>query len=253
MSDQDNDPSTQDSGTSQDTTDPTSTQDSGTTQDATGQTSTQDAGTTQDATGQTSTQVGGPTQNTTSPSFDVNWPDVELINQPTGMSCWAASAAMVVGWRDKVSLDPAAIASGAGEWAAFTNGLNPADIPTLATAWGLAQEPGQCYNADGLRQLLQTYGPLWVGAAVPGLHAIVVTGIYGDGTPDGTYVRINDPWDRNPGTPGNPGAYLNTHDNGSQYVLTLTQFSQEYDAAATAAGMTVQVLHAANATTTTTS
>ncbi len=28
-----------------------------------------------------------------SESFDINYPDVELINQPTGMSCWAASAA----------------------------------------------------------------------------------------------------------------------------------------------------------------
>ncbi|MGB0065366.1 MAG: papain-like cysteine protease family protein [Terracidiphilus sp.] len=236
MPDQDDGTSTQVADAPQDTTDPTSTQDAGTTQDATGQT--------QDTTGGASTQVGGP--GATGSSFDVNWPDVELINQPTGMSCWAASAAMVVGWRDKVSLDPAAIASGAGQWAAFTNGLNPADIPTLATAWGLAQEPGQCYNANGLLQLLQTYGPLWVGAEVPGLHAIVVTGIYGDGTPDGTYVRINDPWDRDPGTPGNPGAYLSTHDHGSQYVLTLTQFSQEYDAAATDAGLTVQVLHAAN-------
>ncbi len=230
MPDQDDDSSTQVADAPQDTTD---------------QTSTQDSGATQDTTDQSSTQVGGP--GGTGSSFDVNWPDVQLINQPTGMSCWAASAAMVVGWRDKVSLDPAAIASGAGEWAAFTNGLNPADIPTLATAWSLAQEPPQCYTADGLRQLLQTYGPLWVGAAVPGLHAIVATGIYGDGTPDGTYVRINDPWDRDPGTPGNPGAYMNTHDNGSQYVLTLTQFSQEYDAAASAAGMTVQILHAANA------
>lgn len=243
MSDQDDGTGTQVADAPQDTTDQTSTQDAGTAQDATGQTSTPDAGSTQGATNQ-STQVGGP--GATGSSFDVNWSDVELINQPTGMSCWAASAAMVVGWRDKVSLDPAAIASGAGQWAAYTNGLNPADIPTLATAWGLTQEPGQCYSADGLRQLVQTYGPLWVGAAVPGLHAIVVTGMYGDGTPDGTYVRINDPWDRDPGTPGNPGAYMNTHNNGSQYVLTLTQFSQEYDAASTAAGLTVQVLHAAN-------
>lgn len=176
-------------------------------------------------------------------SFDINWSDVQLINQPTSMSCWAAAAAMVVGWRDRVSLDPAAIASGTGSWAAYANGLNPADVPTLASAWALTSETPQSYSIDGLQQLLQSKGPLWVGAAVPGLHAIVVTGMYSDGTVDNTFVRINDPWDRDPGTPGQPGAYLNTHDNGSQYVLTLQQFAQEYESATSFPGVNVQVLH----------
>jgi hypothetical protein len=177
-------------------------------------------------------------------SFDVNLTDVPLINQLTNMSCWAASAAMVVGWRDRLSIDPAAIASGAGDWSAYANGLDPADIPTLADAWKLTQEPPQSYTLDGLRDLIEAKGPLWVGAAVPGLHAIVVTGVYGDGSVDNTFVRINDPWDRDPGTPGQPGAYLDTHNNGSQYVLTLQQFAQEYEAAATFPDVNVQILHA---------
>ena len=177
-------------------------------------------------------------------SFDVNYSDVPLTNQPTGMSCWAASAAMVVGWRDRICIDPAAIASGSGEWSAYTNGLNPADIPTLASAWGLTQESPQCYSVDGLRDLLQSKGPLWVGAAVPTLHAIVVTGMYSDGTDDNTFVRIDDPWDRDPGTPGAPGAYLDTHDKGSQYVLTLQQFAQEYEDAASFPSVNIQILHA---------
>src|SRR5262249_43098705 len=141
-------------------------------------------------------------------SFDVNYPDVPLINQMTNMSCWAASAAMVVGWRDQLSIDPAAIATGSGEWSAYQNGLSPSDVPTLANAWGLTAEPPQCYSADGLRELVESMGPLWVTAAVPGLHAIVVTGVYGDGSENNTFVRINDPWDRTPGTPGNVGPYL---------------------------------------------
>jgi hypothetical protein len=63
------------------------------------------------------------------------------------MPCWAASAAMVVAWRDSVCIDPAAIASGSGEWAPYQNGLAPSDIPTLAQVWGLTMEPQQCYNA----------------------------------------------------------------------------------------------------------
>jgi hypothetical protein len=149
-------------------------------------------------------------------SFDGNFTDVPLINQLTNMSCWAASAAMVVGWRDFLSIDPSEIASGTGVWSAYANGLAPEDIPTLANARGLTMEPPQSYTIDGLRNLVQSKGPLWVAADVPGLHAIVVTGVYSDGFGDYTFVRINDPWDRDPGTPGQVGAYFDTHDNGSQ-------------------------------------
>ena len=176
-------------------------------------------------------------------SFDVNYDDVPLVNQLTNMSCWAASAAMIVGWRDRVSINPSEIARGAGEWAAYANGLSPSDIPTLAEAWGLTVEPPQCYTIDGLRYLLADNGPLWVAAAVPGLHAIVVTGLYSDGDPENTFVRINDPWDRETGTPGNPGPYLNSHDSGSQYVLSLQQFVEEYETPASYPDMNAQVLH----------
>jgi hypothetical protein len=105
-------------------------------------------------------------------SFDVNFTDVPLINQLTNMSCWAASAAMVVGWRDRLSIDPAAIAAGTGIWSAYTNGLAPGDIPSLATAWGLTMEPPQSYTSMvcatwfnrkdryGLRQLSPASTPL---------------------------------------------------------------------------------------------
>jgi N-acetyl-anhydromuramyl-L-alanine amidase AmpD len=162
-------------------------------------------------------------------TFSVNWSDVQLVPQPTGMSCWAASAAMIVGWRDKMSIDPSEIASGAGQWAAFKDGLNPADVPSLAQAWGLVMEPPQSYTIEGFRQLLENDGPLWVGEAVPGLHAIVVHGIYGDGTPDGTSVRIKDPWE--------PGV-------GSEYNLTFRQFVQQYEAAAINFDVVnIQILH----------
>jgi hypothetical protein len=177
-------------------------------------------------------------------SFDVSWSDTPLVPQLNNMSCWAASAAMVVGWRDRMSIDPEAIASGSGEWAAYTAGLNPADVPTLAAAWGLVMEPPQCYATQAFVDMISVYGPLWVTAAVPGLHAIVVTGIYGDddSSPDVIFVRINDPWHRDPGTPGGVGAYDGKPGAGSQYVLTLSQFMNEYEAAASEPGMNIQIL-----------
>ncbi len=176
-------------------------------------------------------------------SFDINYPDVPLINQLSNMSCWAASAAMIVGWRDHLTIDRDAINSGTNQWSAYVTGLQPGDVPTLANIWNLTIEPPQSYTIDGLQALLQNHGPLWVGAATPNLHVIVVTGMYSDGSADNTFVRINDPWDRDPGSPGAVGAYLNTHDNGSQYVLTLAQFASEYESAATFPGVNIQVLH----------
>ena len=79
-------------------------------------------------------------------------------------------------------------------------------------------EPPECCAIDGLRDLVQSKGQLWVAAVVPELHAIVVTGVYRDASVDNTFVQINDPWDRDPGTPGQARVYLKTHDNGSQYA-----------------------------------
>jgi hypothetical protein len=175
-------------------------------------------------------------------SFDFDQSDTPLINQMTGMSCWAASAAMVVGWRDRMEIDPAQIAAATGAWSAYANGLAPQDIPSLARAWRLSVQPPQSFAIDDLRRLIESKGPLWVAAAVPGLHAIVVTGMYSDGSVDNTFVRISDPWDRDPGTPGQPGAYLATHDSGSCYVLSLRQFAEEYETPATYPNVNIQVL-----------
>jgi hypothetical protein len=165
-------------------------------------------------------------------SFDVNWSDMQLVPQMTGMSCWAAAAAMIIGWRDQISIDPAEVARGSGHWEAYAHGLYPANHRDLAQAWGLAMEPPQDYLIEGFRQLLEDNGPLWVGVAVPSGHAVVVTGLYGDGTVDGTVVRVNDPWP--------PG-------QGSQYDKGLRQFMQEYDNRMTvdpAGNVNIQILHA---------
>jgi N-acetyl-anhydromuramyl-L-alanine amidase AmpD len=182
-------------------------------------------------------------------SFDINWNEVELIAQPTNWSCWAASAAMIVGWRDRLSLTPDTIADLAGRTTA--SGLNPSNRADLARAWGLSVEGPQSYTIEGFRRLLENNGPLWVGILTPSGtgHAVVVTGMYSDGAPDGSdsYVRISDPWDRDPGTPGAPGSYLGTHDHGSRYVLTWADFAREYEQRITTGptgSVNVQILHA---------
>lgn len=173
-------------------------------------------------------------------SFTINWDEVELVAQTSDVTCWAASAAMVVGWKDRVSLSVDAVTEIAQR--SDATGLNPSDVEAFARDMKLTFEYPASYSVDGFRTLLTNHGPLWVGAAVPSLHVIVVTGLYSDGTD--TFVRISDPWDRTVGTPGAPGVYLATHTTGSRYIMKWEDFVAEYERAATTyASVNLQILH----------
>ncbi len=149
-------------------------------------------------------------------SFDVRY-DVQLVPQLTGMSCWAAGAAMLVGWKNKMSINPSEIAAAVGYWKQYEkDGLNAED-QKMFRIWGLTPEPAQTYTVEGFKQLLEQYGPLWVASAEPSPHIRVVTGMSGDGTPDGTIVYINDPWQKGMDEFRMPNS-------GSQYTETYRTF-----------------------------
>lgn len=121
--------------------------------------------------------------------------DVELVPQRTNMSCWVAAAAMVVGWRDMVSIDPEEIAEGIGYWNQYHNNGLPPDNEEMFDYWGLILEYPQTYTVQGFAELLEN-GPLWVATDLSGGgHAVVVAEMQGDGTPDGTLLTIYDPWE----------------------------------------------------------
>jgi hypothetical protein len=76
-------------------------------------------------------------------------------------------------------------------------GLAFADMPSFAEAIGLVDEGPTSYLPRGICALLDT-GPLWDVADEDltenkVVHAIIVTGISGGGTIDGTTLQINDP------------------------------------------------------------
>jgi hypothetical protein len=142
--------------------------------------------------------------------------DVQLAPQQTGFSCWAAGAAMLVGWRDQVSIDPAEIARATGYWAQYAAGLHPEDTHVFQV-FGLVPEPAQSYTVSGFAELLRRYGPLWVASAEPGPHIRVVTGMVGDGTPAGTQVHINDPWEQGMAT-------FRLPNQGARYTETYQRF-----------------------------
>jgi N-acetyl-anhydromuramyl-L-alanine amidase AmpD len=141
---------------------------------------------------------------------DLFWDDVEAVYQPTGVSCWAAAAAMVVGWRDRISINPEEFARHEGRWSEYKQtGLYTNDNDEFAAAWGLSVEPPQSYSVEGFRQVLAYSGPLWIGRLVGGSsgHAVCVYGISGDGSPDGTTIHFHDPWPPGQGTPSRSLSY----------------------------------------------
>ena len=125
--------------------------------------------------------------------------DVPLIPQTSNMSCWAASIAMILGWRDSASYSDRSIAlnvGGVNYMPSFTAGLDPNDKYILRQN-GFEVEAPQCYTIDGINLLLDNYGPLWVAGAVPSPHIRVVAGL------EGGLVHVNDP------APVNTGARYN--------------------------------------------
>lgn len=66
--------------------------------------------------------------------------DVPLIPQQTSMSCWAAGAAMLVAWRDQVSVNPRDVANAVGYWQQYNNGLHPEDT-SIFPVLGMTAEP----------------------------------------------------------------------------------------------------------------
>lgn len=148
--------------------------------------------------------------------------------QLTGMSCWAAAAAMLVGWRDSISARPDEIAHGAGYWEAYREGLDPYCIEQLSRHWNLTPLNQWQMNFHSLQRVLYNFGPVWVGEASPGLHSIVITGLYGDGTSENTWLRINDPWPIG---------------RGERYSKSLADLTRDFGSATENVGKHTQILH----------
>lgn len=168
-------------------------------------------------------------------AFDYNVPGiVPLIAQPSTMTCWATVATMMVCWRDQASRTIANVMDEAGAVyrQKFDNnqGLKGSEKEAFLTALGLHGEPPASYTISGLRALLQTHGPLWVTTDEDpsedfAIHARIVTGMFGDETLDGTFLRINDPA------------------GGRQYTESFRAFQQKFEDVAAAGPLRVQIVH----------
>jgi Papain-like cysteine protease AvrRpt2 len=108
--------------------------------------------------------------------------EVPLVLQSTGMSCWAATIAMIVGWKQgRCAPDGSALAveGGAKYATSMAKGLSP-DDRTILAANGFSIEEPTCYAPDDVEQLLRLHGPLWVASAAPAPHVRVICGCAAD-------------------------------------------------------------------------
>jgi hypothetical protein len=130
------------------------------------------------------------------------------IRQEGDHRCWAAAAAILLSWRagELISAREAALRAGS----------DPNGIPYVlhyrenrpleefiqqhfTQALGFSVTPSMSLGIQAYREMLQEHGPLWIQAdRTPSdltlTHFFVVYGIYGDGSPTNTYLRIMDPW-----------------------------------------------------------
>jgi hypothetical protein len=117
---------------------------------------------------------------------------VTPVQQPDlGTDCWAASFAMLLGTtcEDVAARSNMPLGVGYG-WTEIENAMR---------LLGLSYQAPACMTVEGWYGLLQSLGPMWLVIAssytATSSHAIVLIGMIGDGTDEGTTFRYIDPGD----------------------------------------------------------
>jgi uncharacterized lipoprotein NlpE involved in copper resistance len=149
---------------------------------------------------------------------------VELIPQDKSNACWLASSTMMRSWKDQVSYplsETLNVLDGSG--GSFTqtynadNGLSFADNQKIVDTLGLTALPPASYTIDYFFSLLDEspiMAVIMFSATSTVAHMVVITGLSGDRTPDGTILSINDPLP------------LNT---GHTYTISFTDFLNKFE------------------------
>lgn len=106
-----------------------------------------------------------------------------LIPQKMTMSCWYASAQMVITWRrNKKQSSESGIEDPSEDGLSSqirdgNSGIQNQQIIAMAQRLGLRPVPPMSPSTEAIEQWLQVYGPLWVNGKT---HITVIAGINGD-------------------------------------------------------------------------
>ena len=116
---------------------------------------------------------------------------VNIVMQTGPMNCWAASTAMVVGYRDSQSIPDTAIvdqmqqADPAND---YHNGATQPELANVARAFNLQQVYPVCQDAHGWEQWLNDHGPLLIQIPGGAYHSIVIVGVKPEDSPPTIHV-----------------------------------------------------------------
>ena len=149
---------------------------------------------------------------------------VELIPQDKSNACWLASSSMMETWRTGThhSLADTLMvldASGTSFSSIYNNdqGLSFSQDQTIVQTLGLTALPPASYTIEYLTSILNSspiMAVIMYSSSSNIAHMIVITGISGDGTPDGTSLQINDPLPLN---------------SGKTYTIALNDFLSKFE------------------------
>ena len=129
---------------------------------------------------------------------------VNLLGQPSNMSCWSAAASMILG-----NMSVGSGAAHASDDGGLTPDLDNVEVFLRGLNWRVLNNQSRPGLSSLLAPLRQ--GPLWVvfeGGSFK--HAVVFSGFYTDvaGDESATVFRIHDPW-----PPGRGTVYGSTYHN----------------------------------------
>jgi len=143
----------------------------------------------------------------------------DIIRQPSPMTCWAAVMTMMISWKRRQSISIATAMESLGPtYVQMFNtgqGLSSTTAAELYRVAGLSTIISFNPTIEGWENLLRTYGLLYVDIGYAGTgntHAIIVTGISGNGTAAGTNITYIDP------------------DSGTSVTITFERFLINYEA-----------------------
>lgn len=120
---------------------------------------------------------------------------MKLIPQTQTMSCWYASAQMLINWKmeqrqqSMTGLIPPELDAECAKIRDANGGLQNPQIVKMATRLGLEAIPPMSPTPAALEGWLSHYGPLWVNGKT---HIVVIAGICNDSV-SGYRVKVYDP------------------------------------------------------------
>jgi len=155
---------------------------------------------------------------------------VSLIPQPDKNACWAASMAMLLGFRGVRSVDPEALAREVGGSLSTSYDWNLLTRVSGKYGFVAIEQPSNTslyHSPAQWAQWLRDYGPLWA-VIVGAPHAVVLAGIRGDlANPASVEVKVLNPWDTQVAFDNDPVVF-NPPNRGREGWLPFEQFAADF-------------------------